>query len=84
VTRPRAEEEGVRRLLESAAHPPVPADLLVRATARGLRGLRRRRALRRTLWTLAAVLMVAFLVWAAVTQPWLGPPTRLTPPVEGL
>ncbi|WP_433545983.1 hypothetical protein ACQPZG_13095 [Streptomyces sp. CA-294286] len=80
----RREEDEVRRLLAEAAHPPVPADLLPRATARGLRRRRRRRVLRRALWTLAAALLVAFLVWASVTQPWLGPPADISPPVGGV
>ncbi|MFI0979774.1 hypothetical protein ACH4SP_22580 [Streptomyces sp. NPDC021093] len=79
----RQKEDEVRLLLERAPHPPVPADLLVRATERGVRGLRRRKVLRRVLWVLAVAAGIAFLVWASIAQPWLAPPADSTPPVEG-
>ncbi|MFJ6695851.1 hypothetical protein ACIQM4_07235 [Streptomyces sp. NPDC091272] len=79
----RQKEDEVRQILERAPHPPVPADLLVRATERGARGLRRRQALRRLLWAVAVAATIAFLVWASVAQPWLLPPADSTPPVDG-
>ncbi|MFF0741239.1 hypothetical protein ACFYVL_12650 [Streptomyces sp. NPDC004111] len=79
----KRKEDEVRLLLERAPHPPVPTDLLVRATERGVRRQRRRRTVRQVLWVLAALAFLAFLVWAAVAQPWLAPPSDSTPPVEG-
>lgn len=62
--------------------PQVPADLAARAAERGARLLRRRRVLRR-LWLLAAAgVVVAFMVWAVVAQPWQAPPAVTTPPLE--
>ncbi|MFI9047665.1 hypothetical protein [Streptomyces sp. NPDC053427] len=75
------EETEVRRML-AGPHPPVPPDLAVRATARGRRLLARRRLLRRTGRLLALLALAALLVWA-MHQPWLPPPVRITPPVEG-
>ncbi|MCX5385276.1 hypothetical protein [Streptomyces sp. NBC_00083] len=71
----------VRRLLESAAHPAVPAELADRAAELGLRMLRRRRAVRRLLWLLVAAAAVVFAVWASIAQPWVAPPSTVTPPV---
>ncbi|MFD3514132.1 hypothetical protein [Streptomyces sp. NPDC058657] len=84
MSRAKHEQDEVRLLLERAPHPPVPADLLARATERGGRAWRRRRVVRRVLWVLAVLVCVAFLVWASLAQPWLAPPADSTPPVEGL
>ncbi|WP_351233971.1 hypothetical protein [Streptomyces sp. NPDC002133] len=62
---------------------PVPADLVARATDRGLRLLRRRRALHRAGWLLLLAAAVAFAVWAAVVEPWTVPPAETTPEIEG-
>jgi ferric-dicitrate binding protein FerR (iron transport regulator) len=74
----------VRRLLEGGPHPAVPAELAARATELGLRMLHRRRIVRRALWLLLAVAVIVFLVWASIAQPWVAPPSTVTPPVEGL
>ncbi|MGW2818207.1 hypothetical protein [Streptomyces sp. NPDC001415] len=74
----------VRRLLESGPHPAVPAELAAQAVELGLRMLHRRRLVRRTLWLLLAVAVIVFLVWASLAQPWVTPPSTVTPPVEGL
>jgi ferric-dicitrate binding protein FerR (iron transport regulator) len=79
----KQKEDEVRLLLEQVPHPPVPADLLVRATVRGIRRQRRRRVVRRVLWVLAVLVFVAFLVWASIVEPWLAPPADSTPPLEG-
>jgi ferric-dicitrate binding protein FerR (iron transport regulator) len=79
----KQKEDEVRLILEQAVRPVVPSDLLVRATERGARDLRRRRTVRRVLWVLASVAVVAFLVWASIVQPWQAPPAAVTPPVEG-
>ncbi|MFJ4919757.1 hypothetical protein [Streptomyces sp. NPDC088725] len=75
-------EDAVRRMLD-LPRPAVPADLAVRATARGARLLRRRRAVRRALWWLLAAAVIVFVVWASVTDPWPAPPAGTTPPLEG-
>ncbi|MCX2184930.1 hypothetical protein KV205_31030 [Streptomyces sp. SKN60] len=82
MNRHERKEDEVRRLL-SAGRPQVPGDLAARAVARGVRLLRRDRALRRIGWTLLALAAVAFLVWASVARPWEVPPTDVTPPLEG-
>ncbi|ARF77346.1 hypothetical protein RM717_27145 [Streptomyces griseus] len=64
-------------------HPPVPAGLAPRAARRGARLLRLRRGARRTAWWLAGTVLAAFLVWAGVEQPWIAPPSEVTPPLEG-
>ncbi|MFJ4710951.1 hypothetical protein [Streptomyces sp. NPDC088785] len=73
----------VRAVLDAAAPPVVPAELGAEAMRRGARALRRRRIARRTLWRLLAVGAVVFLVWAALTRPWVEPPSRTTPPLTG-
>ncbi|MFG2330307.1 hypothetical protein ACGFMM_11840 [Streptomyces sp. NPDC048604] len=75
-------DDEIRRLLGGAGHPAVPADLAERAVARGSRMLRRERLLRRAGWTLFALAVLAFVVWAAVARPW-EPPPATTPPLEG-
>lgn len=74
-------EDGVRAMLDFA-HPVVPADLVLRATERGVRRRRRRRSARRALWALLVVAVIVFAVWAWVTQPWYTPPSGKTPPLE--
>ncbi|MER7759090.1 hypothetical protein [Streptomyces sp. NPDC097619] len=75
-------ESEVRALLDGP-HPPVPPDLAALAAGRGHHLLRRRRALRRTAWFLLAVAVTAFTVWAALTEPWVLPPSTYAPPFEG-
>ncbi|MFC5799777.1 hypothetical protein [Streptomyces formicae] len=82
MSSPGRREEDVRRMLD-VPPPPVPADLLVRATDRGTRLLRRRRALRRAGWSLLVAAVVAFAVWASVAQPWVVPPAATTPEIVG-
>ncbi len=80
----RRKDDAARLALEQTARPVVPSDLLVRATERGTRDLRRRRALRRAGWAVATIAVIVFLVWASVVHPWQAPPADVTPPVEGL
>ncbi|MBM9619696.1 hypothetical protein [Streptomyces zhihengii] len=75
-------ESEVRRMMQTPA-PGVPADLGVRAAARGGRLLRRHRALRRTGWALLVAALLALTLWALVTEPWLAPPSPTSPPVVG-
>ncbi|MFF8842630.1 hypothetical protein ACF08N_07820 [Streptomyces sp. NPDC015127] len=75
-------ESEVRRMMEGP-QPAVPADLGVRAAARGGRLLRRRRVLRRVAWLVLVAAALAFAVWATVYQPWVVPPSETTPPLEG-
>ncbi|MFE9117160.1 hypothetical protein [Streptomyces sp. NPDC007172] len=74
----------VRRLLESGAHPVVPVELAGRAAELGTRMLHRRRIARRLLWLLLVAAVIVFAVWAAMVQPWVAPPSTVTPPVDGL
>ncbi|MEU1277657.1 hypothetical protein [Streptomyces sp. NPDC005805] len=76
-------EGEVRRMMEGRP-PTVPQDLAVRAAARGDRLLRRHRVLRLAGWLLLSAALLALLVWALVAEPWLPPPTRTTPPMEGV
>ncbi|MFB7516778.1 hypothetical protein [Streptomyces sp. NPDC056144] len=82
MTRHEDKEAAVRRLLDTP-HPPVPADLSVRALERGARLARRDRVVRRVLWTLF-VLAAAFVVWASAARPWEALPMETTPPFEGV
>lgn len=50
-------------------HPMVPVDLVARATVRGRRTVRRRRAARWALWALLLAAVVAGAVLAAVLWP---------------
>nr|WP_206322212.1 hypothetical protein [Streptomyces sp. HNM0575] len=77
---PDRKETEVRALLESVPPVPVPTDLAARALARGLRLAHRRRAVALLLWAFFAA-AVAFAVWAAVTEPWMGEPAQTTPPL---
>ncbi|MBT2510291.1 hypothetical protein J7I98_31440 [Streptomyces sp. ISL-98] len=79
---PDRKQDEVRRMLEGT-HPPVPAELAMRAAERGSRMLRRRAVARRVMWLLLVVAVVAFLVWASVEQPWVVPPSDVAPPLEG-
>ncbi|UZJ29827.1 hypothetical protein [Streptomyces endophytica] len=79
---PDRKETEARRMLAGLPLPPVPPDLAARALARGRR-LRAHRRLRRRLGWLLALLAVAALTWTAAAQPWVPPPSRTTPPVEG-
>ncbi|MFH8569008.1 hypothetical protein [Streptomyces sp. NPDC017993] len=78
---PDRKETEVRRML-AGPHPLVPPDLAARALTRGGRLLAHRKLLRRACWLLGLLALAAVLVWA-VNQPWLPPPTRTTPPVDG-
>ncbi|MCD9142699.1 hypothetical protein [Streptomyces albireticuli] len=66
-------EEEIRRMLD-LRHPPLPPGLAARAAGRGRRALRRRRALRAVGWVLLVAGVVAFSVWAALTEPWSARP----------
>ncbi|MEU6630534.1 hypothetical protein ABZ905_19970 [Streptomyces parvus] len=79
---PDPREEQVRRMLDGP-HPVVPPDLAARAVRHGGRRLRLRRAAHRTAGWLLAVVLVAFLVWVGVEQPWATEPAQVTPPLEG-
>ncbi|MEU6239814.1 hypothetical protein [Streptomyces sp. NPDC047024] len=79
----RAERKAaVRRLMERVP-VVVPPGLYADALGRGARARRRRRLARRALGLLLCAAAVAFVVWAARTQPWVEPPSRTTPPVRG-
>ncbi|MFE2170355.1 hypothetical protein ACFXB3_35635 [Streptomyces sp. NPDC059447] len=79
---PERKEARVRRLLEGP-YPVVPPGLAAGAAARGGRILRRRRTLRRFGWAVLVAVAVAFTIWAAVTRPWVVPPSDVSPPMEG-
>ncbi|WP_344961026.1 hypothetical protein [Streptomyces thioluteus] len=76
------DHEAVRRLLVSC-RPAVPPGLAARAAGRGRRLLRVRRTLRALGWALLAAAVVAFCVWAALTEPWAVHPHDTAPPLEG-
>lgn len=78
---PDRKETEVRRMLDGP-HPAVPPGLALRAAERGHRLLLRRRWLLLAGWLLLTV-GVVLCVWALAQQPWLPPPTRTTPPLEG-
>jgi ferric-dicitrate binding protein FerR (iron transport regulator) len=75
-------EAEVRRILEEP-QPAVPPDLYADVMRRGGRMLRRRRAARRLMWLLLLAAVVAFVVWASMTRPWVEPPSETTPPLTG-
>jgi len=72
----------VRRMMEGPTLV-VPPEVTADALRRGGRLLRRRRAMRRAMWTLLCAGAVAFTVWAILTHPWVEPPSQTTPPVTG-
>ncbi|MBD9722951.1 hypothetical protein PV755_05760 [Streptomyces caniscabiei] len=76
----RERETAVRRILERTP-AQVPPDLCAAAMQRGGRMLRRRTVARRVLWLVLTAALVAFLVWALTTRPWVEPPSTTTPPV---
>ncbi|MBT2444164.1 hypothetical protein J7E93_29555 [Streptomyces sp. ISL-36] len=82
MTRHEQREDEVRRMLETA-HPQVPGDLAARAVERGTRLLHRDRVVRRALWVVLTAVVIAFVVWASVAEPWEVPSTETTPPLEG-
>ncbi|MEK9519068.1 hypothetical protein ACIOMM_10680 [Streptomyces sp. NPDC087908] len=82
MSRHEDKEAAVRRLLDTP-HPPVPGDLAAEAAERGARLLRRNRAARRAAWTLFALAVLAFVLWASTVQPW-EVPVETTPPFDGL
>ncbi|MFI0922865.1 hypothetical protein ACH4TP_02840 [Streptomyces sp. NPDC021012] len=83
MSRYEDKEAAVRRLLDTP-HPPVPRDLALRAAERGTRLRHHARRVRRVLWFLGALAVLAFVVWASMTHPWEVPPTATTPPLDGL
>ncbi|MEU2232384.1 hypothetical protein [Streptomyces vietnamensis] len=83
MSRYEDKEAAVRRLLDTP-HPPVPRDLALRAAERGARLRHHARRVRRVLWALGALAVLAFVVWASMTHPWEVPPAETTPPLEGL
>lgn len=78
MSRAGRREAAVRELLDGPM-PTVPPDLCTDAVRRGTRILRRRTALRRLLWLLLLAAVVAFAVWASITEPWVRPPSETTP-----
>lgn len=74
-------------------HPMVPADLVPRATLRGRRLVRRRRAARQSLWALLCASVLAGIVLAVLFWPddhtpaddtdgtWWAPPGAMAPAV---
>lgn len=83
MNRHERKEDEVRRLMDGS-HPHVPGDLGARAVERGVRLLRRDRAVRRIWWALLALAVAAFVVWASITHPWEVPPAGTTPPLDGI
>ncbi|MBH5335166.1 hypothetical protein IHE55_10305 [Streptomyces pactum] len=82
MSRPERREDRVRRMLDGPPRPVLPPALADRAADRGRRVLRRRRAARAVGWWLLFAAVVAFTVWAVITEPWTTPPLDSTP-VEG-
>ena len=76
---PDRKEREARALLVAVAPAPVPAEVTERALARGERLMRRRRVVQLALWAFF-VAALGLAVWAAIAQPWLGPPLTTTPP----
>ncbi|UQX02697.1 hypothetical protein [Streptomyces sp. RerS4] len=80
---PYDRKEAQVRELMAGPQPAVPAGLAAAAATHGRRLLRRRRALRRFGWSVLWAAAVAFTVWAALTRPWVTPPSDVSPPLEG-
>ncbi|MDX2525817.1 hypothetical protein ACSCB1_17020 [Streptomyces europaeiscabiei] len=78
----RDREAAVRQILERRP-VQVPPDLCAAAVRRGGRMLRRRTAARHLMWLVLAAAVVAFVVWASMTRPWVEPPSQTTPPMTG-
>ncbi|MFD9881297.1 hypothetical protein ACFWZT_07515 [Streptomyces alboflavus] len=74
-------EAVVRGMLDAEGPVSVPPDLHADAVRRGARMLRRRTVVRRLMWLLLLIAVIAFTVWAAETQPWVEPPSNRTPPL---
>ncbi|MFD4788579.1 hypothetical protein ACFWN1_16290 [Streptomyces sp. NPDC058459] len=75
-------EAAVRRLMETVP-VSVPPELPGEAVRRGARLLRLRRRARRLLWLVLGAAAMAFVTWAALTRPWVEPPSSTTPPLSG-
>ncbi|MEV0927002.1 hypothetical protein AB0I99_18070 [Streptomyces spongiicola] len=82
MNRPGRKEDEVRRMLD-LPHPPVPADLHVRAARRGARLRRRRRTLHHLGCALLLAAAIGFALWAAAVEPWVAPPSATTPEIDG-
>ncbi|MFI6939551.1 hypothetical protein ACIBI4_09780 [Streptomyces sp. NPDC050418] len=76
-------ENEVRRLLDAGPAPVVPADLLDEVVHRGARLLRRRVVVRRLVWWAVFLGFLAFVVWVSVADPFVPPPSEVTPPLQG-
>ncbi|MFI9152178.1 hypothetical protein [Streptomyces sp. NPDC053367] len=79
----RADREAAARRVMERTPPPVPPELYADAVRLGSRLLHRQVVVRRLLWVLLCVAVVAFTVWAVTVQPWVEPPSETTPPLEG-
>ncbi|MGC0329839.1 hypothetical protein RKD23_002829 [Streptomyces sp. SAI-170] len=79
----RADREAAARRIMERTPPPVPPELYTDAVRHGSRLLHRQVLVRRLLWLLLCVAVVAFAVWAVMVQPWVEPPSETTPPLEG-
>ncbi|MER7173019.1 hypothetical protein [Streptomyces mesophilus] len=76
-------ENEVRRLLDTTGAPAVPAELYDDVVRRGSRLLRQRMVVRRLMWWGAVLGFLAFMVWVAVADPFVPPPSEVTPPLQG-
>ncbi|MFJ8084245.1 hypothetical protein ACIQ6Y_26960 [Streptomyces sp. NPDC096205] len=79
----RADREAAARRIMERTSPPVPPELYADAVRHGSRLLHRQVLVRRLMWLLLCVAVVAFTVWAVMVQPWVEPPSETTPPLEG-
>ncbi|GHE64711.1 hypothetical protein [Streptomyces capitiformicae] len=78
----RGRETAVREILERGS-VQVPPELCADAMRRGGRMLRRRTAARQLMWLVLLAAVIAFVVWATMTRPWVEPPLETTPPLTG-
>ncbi|MGW0710764.1 hypothetical protein ACWD4G_33245 [Streptomyces sp. NPDC002643] len=76
----RDREAAVRQILDRRP-PSVPPEVCAEAMRRGGRMLRRRTAARQLMWMVLLAAVVAFVVWASMTRPWVEPPSTTTPPL---